>query len=309
MNLRIPSWLLLVCASLAVDVAPAVEPGPEALGWKLGVAAWSFNRFTLLEAVDQTAALGLQRLELFEGQRISTNSNEKLSAALSEAGADLIRQRLAATGVKLTSVYTHSLPTNEVACRQACELCRRLGLKTIISELPPEALDLIERLCDETDVQMAIHNHARGLSRYWDPQEAVRVCEGRSPRLGVCADLGHWQRSGLDPVESVRRVGGRLLALHVKDLNQANTNGHDVVWGTGQGRIADVLRAIHDLNIQPPLFNVEYEYHWENNSPEMAQCAAFFRRTVGEIAASQPAQCAKLSGSQPGHETSEQRQR
>jgi sugar phosphate isomerase/epimerase len=308
MDLRISSWALLVCAALAVARTPAAEPGPEGLGWKLGVAAWSFNRFTLLEAIDQTAALGLKRLELFEGQRISTNSDEKLSAALSQTGAELIRQHLTATGVKLTSIYIHSLPTNEIACRQAFELCGRLGLETIISEPPPEALNLIERLCDQTDVRVAIHNHSRGLSRYWDPQEVLRVCEGRSPRLGVCADIGHWQRSRVDPVESVRRLGGRLLALHVKDLNQANTNGHDVVWGTGQGRIAEVLRAVHDLRIKPPLFTVEYEYNWLNNGPEIAQCAKFFARTAAEIEASQP-QASNISGSQPGPERLEKQPR
>jgi len=35
------------------------RPGPDAYnGWHLAVQAWSFNRFTLYEAIEKTAALG-----------------------------------------------------------------------------------------------------------------------------------------------------------------------------------------------------------------------------------------------------------
>ena len=63
-----------------------------------------------------------------------------------------------------------------------------------------------------------------------------------SPRIGVCADVGHWQRSGIKPVDGVRTLGRRLLSLHVKDLNESSPNGHDVWWGTGQGDMQLNLR-------------------------------------------------------------------
>ena len=98
---------------------------------------------------------------------------------------------------------------------------------------------------------MAIHNHARGKSRYWHPQEILKVCDGRSPRLGACADLGHWQRSGIKPVEGVRLLGSRLLSFNFKDLNELTPEGHDVPWGTGQGEVAAVLREVQRLGLKP----------------------------------------------------------
>ena len=274
----------------AAAVLAQMPPAAESLGWRLGVAAWSFNRFTFFEAVDRTAALGLRSVEAFEGQRVRPDSETKLNADLSDEELAKINAKLAGAKVQLTSIYIHQLPGEEAACRKAFDFCRKLRLETIVSEPAPEALNLIERLCDEYDIKVAIHNHPQGNSRYWDPQTVLKVCEGRSPRLGACADVGHWQRSGIKPVDGVRALGRRLLALHVKDLNESGPNGHDVWWGTGQGDIAGLLREVHRLGVSPTLFAIEYEYNWEDNRQDIAQSAKFFRETVATIAAAEPPQ-------------------
>jgi sugar phosphate isomerase/epimerase len=273
---------LLACSGLAQS-SSATDP----LGWRLGTAAWSFNRFTFFEAIDKTTALDLHYIEAFEGQRISLESEAKFGPEISAEAVAEIRAKLDSARVKLTSVYIHSLPGEEAKCRQAFKFCRKLGAETIVSEPASEALNVIEKLCDEYRINVAIHNHAKGSSRYWHPQEVLKVCEGRSPRLGACADLGHWQRSGIKPLEGVRLLGSRLLSFNFKDLNELGPNGHDVPWGTGQGEVASVLMEVHRLGIKPTIFAIEYEYNWENNSPDIARCAEFFRRTrtVIEISA------------------------
>jgi sugar phosphate isomerase/epimerase len=276
--------LLIACGSAAVawgQTAPPADP----FGWRLGVAAWSFNRFTFYETADRTAALGLRYIEAFEGQRVRMDSDLKLTADLPDEELARIRAKLTAAKLRLTSLYIHELPVEDLACRKAFEFGRKLGVETIISEPKPEALNLIERLCDEYRISVALHNHAKGASRYWDPQEVVRVCEGRSPRLGACADIGHWQRSGIKPLDGVRILGRRLLSLHVKDLNESGPNGHDVWWGTGQGDIAGLLREVRRLGVTPTLFAIEYEDNWDDNRNDIAQCAKFFRETVAQIAA------------------------
>ena len=284
--MRHRSWLILLAALLldAPMAALAAEPG-EALGWRVGPAAWSFRRFTFFEAVEKTAALGLRHIEAFEGQRVSQDGDAKMGAGLPAEVITKIRAKLDSAKVKLTSIYINTLPGDEVACRKAFEFCRGLGVETIVSEPAPESLDLIERLCDEYKINVALHNHPKGRSRYWHPQEVLKACQGRSARLGACADVGHWQRSGIQLVEGVRLLGARLLALHVKDLNELGPNGHDVPWGTGRGDVAALLREVHRLGVRPTLFAVEYEYDWDNNGPDIARCVEFFNRTVAEIEA------------------------
>jgi len=283
---RLGLALLLAGASTLSLVGRAAEPS-QPLGWRLGPAAWSFNRFTFFEAVDKTAALKLHFIEAFDGQRLRVGSELKMGIALPDEAIAQTTQKLASAGVKLTSIYINSLPGDEAACRKAFEFCRKLGIETIVSEPPPETLNLIEKLCDEYQINVAIHNHPQGGSRYWHPREILRVCEGRSPRLGACADIGHWQRSGISPVDGVRLLGSRLLSFNFKDLNELNPKGHDVPWGTGQGDVAAVLLEVHRQGLKPTIFAIEYEYNWDNNSADIARCAEFFKLTVAEIQASQ----------------------
>jgi sugar phosphate isomerase/epimerase len=226
-------------------------------------------------------------IEAFEGQRISKNIDRKLDRDLPDDVLAQIRTKLDAAGVKLVSLYVSGVPGDEAGCRKVFEFGRKLGIETIVSEPPPEAFNTIEKFCEEYGVNLAIHNHAQGASRYWHPREVLKVCEGRSKWIGACGDTGHWMRSGIKPAEAVTLLGSRLISLNVKDLNEFNRNGHDVPWGTGKGDLADMLRVVHRLGLKPTIFGIEYEYNWENNVPEIAQSARFFNRQAEEIASEQ----------------------
>jgi sugar phosphate isomerase/epimerase len=281
-------WLqaLALCALAFIRVHG--HASSDVTDWRLGVAAWSFNRFTFYEAVDRTSALGIKHLEAFEGQRVNTMSDAKLDPSLPDAAIADLRAKLESANITLTSIYIHELSTEEPLCRQSFEFAQKLGVETIISEPRPEALNHLEQLCAEFDLKVALHNHPQGSSRYWHPREILRVLDGRSPRLGACADLGHWQRSGIAPVEGIRMLGSRLLSLHVKDLNEAGPNGHDVWWGTGQGDLAAVLREVHRAGIRPTLFAIEYEHNWDDNRNDIAACARFFSEQTASIVAANP---------------------
>ena len=71
--------MLAVCWLAVITPGRRARRRTDPLGWRLGSAAWSFNRFTFFEAVDKTAALGLHYIEAFEGQRISAESDVKMS--------------------------------------------------------------------------------------------------------------------------------------------------------------------------------------------------------------------------------------
>jgi sugar phosphate isomerase/epimerase len=285
MKLKKTGWFAVLSCSALLWLPAAAAGAGESSGWRLGPTAWSFNRFTLFEAIDKTAALGMTCLEAFTGQTIRPDDPRKLEVDLPDEVAAQIRAKLAAAKVQLTSLYLHQLPGEEAACRQSFEFARKLGAGFIVSEPEPAALDVIEKCCREYGIKLAIHNHAEGVSRYWHPREVLKVCAGRGPLVGACADTGHWMRSGLDPAEAIQMLGSRLLAVHLKDLNQPGRDGHDVPWGTGQGNLAGVLRAVQRSGARPALWGIEYEAEWDNNSPSIARCATFFQRTTNELAA------------------------
>jgi sugar phosphate isomerase/epimerase len=101
--------------------------------------------------------------------------------------------------------------------------------------------------------------------------------------MGACADTGHWVRSGLDPVECLKTLQGHVFVLHFKDLNRENRNAHDVPWGTGVGKCKAMMEELKRQGFHGA-YCVEYEYHWDNSTPEVAQCVKFFNDTCAELA-------------------------
>ena len=143
-------------------------------------------------------------------------------------------------------------------------------------------MDTVEKLCKEYNVRVAIHDQPKP-SHYWNPQNVLDAIKGRSPLLGACADTGHWVRSGLDPVECLKTLQGHVFCLHFKDLNEKSRTAHDVPWGTGVSHAKAMMTELKRQGFHGA-FCVEYEYHWDNSSPEIAECAKFFDQTCAELA-------------------------
>lgn len=51
-----------------------------------------------------------------------------------------------------------ALPNDEAQCRKVFDFAKEMGIETIVSEPPKEAFDLIEKLCEEYKINVAIHN-------------------------------------------------------------------------------------------------------------------------------------------------------
>ena len=48
---------------------PRRAPNAEKLGWHLGCQTWTFREFSLFEAIDKTASLGLHYIETGAGMK------------------------------------------------------------------------------------------------------------------------------------------------------------------------------------------------------------------------------------------------
>ena len=246
--------------------------------WKLGMQAYSFNRFTFEEAVAKTKALGMRYIEVYPGQTLSKEKPDvKTDHNMSSQDKQLMMQMLRQAGVKLMNYGVVGLSNNEAECRKVFDFAKDVGIETIVSEPPEEAFDLIDRLCEEYKINVAIHNHPKP-SPYWDSETVLKVCKGRSGRIGACADTGHWMRSELNPLEQIKKLEGRIISLHFKDLDQ----GHDVIWGTGKCDAKAILTELKRQNFKG-VFSIEYEYNWMNSMPEIAGCVSFFERTEAEL--------------------------
>jgi len=283
MDKRMKFGMALLVVGTCVCVG-AVTGAQAKETWRLGTQAYSFNRFTFQEAVAKTKSLNLKYIEAYPGQRLSADRpGAKVDHNMSAGQRRQVKQMLKDAGITLVNYGVVGLPNNEAECRKVFDFARDMGIETIVSEPPEDAFDLIDKLCNEYKIGVAIHNHPKP-SHYWNYETVMKVCKGRSKWIGACADTGHWTRSEIDPLVAVRTLGraGRIRSFHFKDLNQFAGGAHDVPWGTGVSKARAVLAELVDQGFEGS-FSIEYEYNWDNSVPEIRQCVEWFNKTAAEL--------------------------
>ena len=272
--------------ALAGASGPTSTPGADKLGWKLAVHSYTFRKFNIFDAIEKTAALGIRYMSI-SGSVNLVGTNSIPTTSLTEKDQHAILDKMRANNIvpQFVNIGVVQLPPDEAKSRAVFAFAKNFGIDTLVSEPPTDSLDIIEKLCEEYQIRLAIHEHPKGHSIYWNPDFVLAVLKGRSPLMGACADVGHWMRSYLNPVECLKKLEGRILALHFKDLNQQGPDAHDVPWGTGASDVRAQMVEMKRQNFKGA-FCVEYEYNWDNSAPEIAQCAKFFNATCDELAAS-----------------------
>lgn len=287
---------LLCTAAALVAAAGIVRAAGDADGWKLGLQAWTLNKKTFAEAVDQSAKLGLKYIESFPGQAIGGGIEGKMVYGMDEATRAKVLAMLKDKGVKVIN-YGVAGAKGEAEWRKLFEWAKAMGIETIVSEPGEADLDAVSKLCDEFGINVAFHNHPQP-SHYWSPEVVLKAVEGRSKRMGACADTGHWLRSGLDPIECLKKLEGRVISLHLKDLPEKGVKGaKDVPWGTGIANLDGVLKELKRQGFKGA-FSIEYENWSATQIEEVAKCIAWFKAWGGVACLDQAAAiqlCANFS--------------
>jgi sugar phosphate isomerase/epimerase len=279
----VTAWVVGVAAVfLALTTAGArAEPIPEACkqgGFAIGCQAYSFNRFTVFEAIERTAAAGAKVIEFYPDQRLSKEEPAvRWNHNASEETIAKVQAKLKEHGLKAVN-YGVVGGRDAAEWRKIFEFAKKLGLYAITTE-DVSKLDIIEPLVKEFDIRIAFHDHPRRANnpdyRMWDPWYLVEVTKGRDPRIGACADTGHWQTSGLNPVYCLRVLNGRIISSHLKDKTDYGP-GHDVPYGRGVGEIQRCLEELKKQGFEGNI-SVEYEYNFQDNVADVKQCIDFVR--------------------------------
>jgi ABC-type phosphate transport system substrate-binding protein/sugar phosphate isomerase/epimerase len=250
------------------------------LGWQLTAQAWTFNKFTFAEALDKMKAAGINTIEMFPNQKIGGGIEGNTSFLMDATTRKKVLELIKSKNMKLVNYGVVNAKTKE-EWTKIFEFAKDMGIETIVTEADASQLDFIEPMCEEYQIKIALHNHPKP-SIYWDPEFAMKQVVNRNKYIGVCADLGHWLRSGLNPLESLKKYEGRIFDIHAKDLipSKEGFNGyHDVPWGTG---ISNFSGMMHELKRQGyrGTITVEYEFHFENSLEEVTESVEYFNRVA-----------------------------
>ena len=248
--------------------SPIGAPWATNLGWHLGSMLYTFYQFTFEEAVQKMASLGMRVACGFGGQRIVKGQDDVMNFNLNKEQRYLVRSILADNDVAMVCYGGVDVTP------QSIEFALDMGVGTLLTEPVLDTLPEVDKLANEYKINVALHNHPKP-SHLWNYHTTLERIKDLSPRIGFCVDTGHFMRSGLSPLQAVKDLKGRIIELHVKDLNNTESGCHDVPWGTGVCDIAAILAELREQRFRGNFF-VEYEHNMHDSVGEIAECVRFF---------------------------------
>ena len=265
-------------SSTGFTAAPGGVPGAGTDGgFRLGLASYTFRAFGLDETLAMTRRLNLKRV-CFKSYHLPLESSAaeiaEIAAKTKSAGLELY-----AAGV----IYM----TTEAEVNHAFDYARAAGLEMIIGVPNWELLDGTEANIRRTGISLAIHNHGPTDKLYPTPQSAYDRIRGRDPRLGLCLDVGHTQRCGLDPSESAERFFDRIIDVHIKDVSAATAQGDTVEAGRGVVDIPQILRTLLRLRYAGTV-GMEFEKDEKDPLPGVAESLGYVRGCLAALGAGRP---------------------
>lgn len=266
------SLLVFSCTGQSKPVENNLE---EAENMEVGIGLYSFNRFPFEKSVEMAKGAHAQKVEGFSFHNLGDRFGGKVIANLTDEELSMMKGILDSNQVQMVSMYADGKKIED--WEQLFKQGQKLGLQFLVGEPDPVLLDKINELAGQYKLPLAIHEHAKGLSHYWHPDSAMAAVEGRE-HLKICADIGHWVRSGLDPVECLQKVEHKLLSLHVKDLDgSGNMEAKDVAIGAGVIDYDKVFAELKRQKFSGEIF-IECEHNWDNNFEEVKESVNYMRQ-------------------------------
>ena len=269
----------ILLAAVTVSAA-SIPDNCQTGGFAIGCQAWTFHDFTVMDAIEKTAAVGGKVIEFYPGQKFSTDKPDlRFDHNATDEMITAVKAQLKKFNVRAVNYGVVGISKDEAEARKIFAFAKNFELYGITTE-SVDAIDTIEKLVKEYDIRVGFHNHPRQLNnpdyKNWDSNYILSVVKDRDARIGSCADVGHWVRSGLEPIACLKILEGRIISSHLKDLNEKSPDAHDVPFGTGISNIAGILNELKRQHFAGNV-SIEYEYNWSNNVVDAAQCIGFVR--------------------------------
>lgn len=274
--------LATACFLLALPVQAQTKAGKN--GWLLGMQSYSFHLFSLTEALDKTQELGVKYIEIYPGHKLGGKWGDRVFDFNLDAQTQKELKELAASkGIKIigTGVYVAEKSSD---WEKMFRFAKSMDMEFITCEPALNDWDLVEKLSAQYGIEISVHNHPQP-SDYWKPENLLQAIAGRSRSIGSCADVGHWRREGLDQINCLKKLKGRLISLHFKDIAEKKAGEkeqHDVIWGTGILNVEGMLKELKAQEFKG-VFSIEYEYNWENSVPDIKKCIQYFNQVTDDI--------------------------
>jgi inosose dehydratase len=271
--LTLSSAGLLAASMPAATAAAGIgRSATSKFSFDLGIASYTFRKFSLEDALAMTQRLGISRIA-FKSFHLPLDASDDLIASTVS--------KVEAAGLKLYGggvIYM----TNRDEVDNAFEYARKAGMKIIIGVPGHELLPYTEKKVKEYGIRLAIHNHGPGDELYPSAESAYRLIEDMDPGMGLCIDIGHTKRINREPEQDLVEFFDRVFDIHIKDVTEASKEGTACEIGRGVIDIPSFLKAVVKKKYAGTLA-FEYEKDADDPLPGLAESVGYVRGVLATM--------------------------
>jgi sugar phosphate isomerase/epimerase len=241
---------------------------------KLGACSYSFRKFTREQAIQMTKELGTPYINIKSFHLPLDSTPQQIDAARKEfEDAGLI---IVGGGTFRWAGY------NESIIRRDFEYAKGAGMPLMVVMPDRDTLPKLGKFVEEYNIKIAVHNHGPEDKNFPTPQSALKIVKNMDPRCGLCIDIGHTARTGVDVVESIAEAGPRLLDMHTKDLANMSQKDSQVACGDGKMPFPAIFSQLIKMGYNG-CCNLEYEIHDTDPMPGMQRSFSYMRGVMAAL--------------------------
>jgi sugar phosphate isomerase/epimerase len=236
------------------------------------MASYTFRKFDLDQTIKLTNRLDLKFISLKDVHLALDSTPDRIKE---------VADKIKAAGLNLYAggvIYMKS----EDQVHQAFDYAKAAGMKIIVGVPNHDQLPLVEKMVKQYDICVAIHNHGPTDNVYPTPQSAYDLIKDLDKRIGLCIDIGHTMRSGIDPSEPAQKYADRLLDLHIKDVSAATAKGSTVEMGRGVIDLPKFFRTLAKIGYAG-VASFEHEKDDSDPMPGVAESVGYTRGVLATI--------------------------
>ena len=264
MATSLPGGLSAMAGSLSTDLSK--------FGFDLGIASYTFRKFSLEDTLAMTKRLGITRIG-FKSFHLPLDASDELIASTvakcNEAGINLY-------GGGVIYMKTKEEVDN------AFEYAKKAKMKMIIGVPNHELLSYTEGKVKKYGIKLAIHNHGPGDDLYPSAESAFTLIKGMDAGMGLCIDIGHTKRINRDPERDLVDYFDRVFDIHIKDVTAASKEGSTVEVGRGVIDIPSFLKTVIKKNYSATLA-FEYEKDADDPFPGLSESVGYVRGVLATM--------------------------
>src|SRR5438552_2676355 len=129
LRLSVVAAIALLCAAPAV-AQNRIPDEYKSAGFFVGCQCWTWNHFTVFEAIEKTAAAGGRVIEFYPGQTLSkVEPTVKFDHNCSADAIQKVKEQLEKYHIRAVNYGVVGIPADEVGARKVFDFARALGLR------------------------------------------------------------------------------------------------------------------------------------------------------------------------------------